>query len=245
MSTEWFEDWFGSEYLELYAHRNAESASAEVSWLTKELKLGTASRVLDVACGAGRHLSALMRISLHCFGGDLSMPLLKTAASSDSWLEGRLLRYDMRSLPFANDSFDAVVSLFTSFGYFADDLQHLKSLKEIARILKPNGTFLFDFLNSTKTIRELVPETKRSQNGKLLIEKRSYNLNTRRIEKQIEIKTPTSEKNFIESVRAYSELEISDLFKQAGLKIIKQFGSLAGAPFNSEADRLIVIAVNE
>ena len=243
MSTEWFQDWFGSEYLELYSHRNSESARTEISWISKELKLNSNSKVLDVACGAGRHLSALLSTTQHCYGGDLSMPLLTTAISKDAQLLGRILRYDLRSLPFANESFDVALSLFTSFGYFIDDEQHLLSLREVTRILKPAGTFMFDFLNAPKTIRDLVPESRRSLPGKELLEKRSYNRETKRIEKQINIKTRAAEKNFIESVRAYSESEISALIKQAGLRIIKQFGSLAGAPFNSEADRLIVIAV--
>ena len=76
---EWFEEWFGEEYLHLYPHRNEADAGRLIALLTRELPWRVGWRVLDVACGAGRHLAALERAGAVAFGFDLSLPLLRRA----------------------------------------------------------------------------------------------------------------------------------------------------------------------
>jgi len=111
---EWFEEWFGEEYLQLYPHRDDAEAARAVELLVEATGLQPHWRVLDVACGAGRHARAFRAAGARCVGVDLSAPLLRIARGvTDAFL----VRADMRALPIRAGSMDLTVNLFTSFGY--------------------------------------------------------------------------------------------------------------------------------
>ena len=114
---EWYRDWFGEEYLALYPHRDEEEAKASVELLVKAVGRPKGP-LLDLACGAGRHMLEFQRRGLTAVGLDLSMPLLKQARTRGPDL--LLVQGDMRHLPFADGSFQVVANFFTSFGYFAE-----------------------------------------------------------------------------------------------------------------------------
>jgi actin-like ATPase involved in cell morphogenesis len=71
----------------------------------------------------------------------------------------------MRELPFAEESFDLVVNLFTSFGYFDDDSEHVQVLSCVSEAMKHGGTLVIDYLNAGQVRRELVPYDERVENG--------------------------------------------------------------------------------
>ena len=100
--------------------------------------------VLDLACGAGRHSKPLCE-RWWTVGLDLSAALLRVARREAP--DAPYVRADMRVLPFADESFDLVVNLFTSFGYFEDDHEHARVLARVRDAMKPGGTFVIDFLN--------------------------------------------------------------------------------------------------
>ena len=101
-------------------------------------------RVLDVACGAGRHARAFEAAGARCVGLDLSMALLRVARGVTG---APLVRADMRALPIRPGSMDLTVNLFTSFGYFERDAEHTAALHEMVATLRPRGWFVIDFLN--------------------------------------------------------------------------------------------------
>ena len=144
--TEWFEQWFGEEYLQLYPHRDGEDAKRVVALISGAVTLRRA-QVLDLACGPGRHAEHLAAHGAAVTGFDLSMPLLSRAKHRSSGV-GRWVRGDMRYLPFCGEVFDLVVNLFTSFGYFTDDSEHLAVIRDVARTLVPGGTLVIDYLNA-------------------------------------------------------------------------------------------------
>src|SRR5690606_30974894 len=117
--TDWFRTAFGQEYLTLYAHRNQEEAGQLVRLILEKTGLPVGTRVLDAPCGAARHMLAFEAAGYPAYGFDLSIPLLHEAR--------RLLprqsicRGDLRAIPFKSGSFDLVVNLFSSLGYFSDD----------------------------------------------------------------------------------------------------------------------------
>src|SRR5262245_51047084 len=152
---EWFEEWFGEEYLHLYPHRNDADAERVVGLLTRALPWQPGWRVLDVACGAGRHLAALERAGAIPFGFDLSPALLRRARQCT---RRPLVRADMRALPFRPRSMDLAVNLFTSFGYFAEDEEHADALGQMLSTVRPGGWFVIDFLNADQVRGSLVPE---------------------------------------------------------------------------------------
>src|SRR4051812_21827026 len=153
--TEWFEQWFGEEYLRLYPHRDDDDARQAVQLIADAVPLA-GRRVLDLACGPGRHATHLAETGAHVVGLDLSAALL-TRARQRLARRAQLVRGDMRCLPFRGGSFDVVVNLFTSFGYFSDDEQHLAVLREAGCTLGPGGALVLDYFNAEKVRRELVP----------------------------------------------------------------------------------------
>src|SRR3954465_15279401 len=116
--TEWFEDWFGGDYLLLFPHRDHADAERAVSLIRRTLPFHSGWRVLDVACGAGRHARAFTTAGARCFGLDLSATLLRRAREVTTAPRGGA---DMRQLPIRPGSMDLTVNLFTSFGYFDRD----------------------------------------------------------------------------------------------------------------------------
>ena len=119
--TEWFEEWFGEDYLKLYPHRDEADADRAVALIGRSVGLRPGWRVLDVACGAGRHARAFVHAGACCFGLDLSATLLRLARGITT---APLVRADMRRLPVRPGSMDLTVNLFTSFGYFEHDDEH-------------------------------------------------------------------------------------------------------------------------
>ncbi|GJM79193.1 hypothetical protein HMSSN139_16890 [Paenibacillus sp. HMSSN-139] len=148
---EWYELSFGDDYLLVYKHRDAQGAKHEVQRMINWLKPAPGAKVLDLCCGMGRHSLALAEAGYRVTGVDLSEVLLREAKRLDT--EGRVTWHqaDMRRLPLLNGEFDAVVNLFTSFGYFREDVEQIKALQEAARVLKPGGRLLLDFLNPAYT----------------------------------------------------------------------------------------------
>jgi SAM-dependent methyltransferase len=115
---EWFRDWFGDAYLSLYPHRDQVEAGAGVSLFLRKAAPAQGCPVLDLGCGVGRHVGFLNEAGHLSVGLDLSARLLLEARRVLG-SSGRLVRGDMRRLPFRKESFGAVVNFFTSFGYFA------------------------------------------------------------------------------------------------------------------------------
>jgi len=119
----WWKSFFGDDYLLITreARPRSESPAGMVDFLVERLELGPDKRVLDLACGHGRHALELARRGVPVVGLDYSEPALALARATveAEGLEAESVHGDMRELPFADESFDAVANFFTAFGYFA------------------------------------------------------------------------------------------------------------------------------
>ena len=140
----WYQEWFGEEYLELYAHRDEEEARQQVAFFRQQCGL-VSGPVLDLACGTGRHIQELQSLGYHAVGCDLSYTLLRTGIREYGPMP--LARADMRHLPFCDGVFAGLVNFFTSFGYFSAEDENAQVVREMARVLEPNAVFLFYYLN--------------------------------------------------------------------------------------------------
>ena len=231
---EWFEEWFGEEYLQLYPHRDEAEAERAVALVAGVTGLRPGGRVLDVGCGAGRHARAVRATGARCFGVDLSRTLLTIARGIT---DAPLVRADMRRLPIRPGSMDLTVSLFTSFGYFEHDEEHAGALREMVGTLRPGGWFVIDFLNAAEVRARLVPRERVAVKGAEVDVARSVSPDGRYVCKTI--LTPGG-RRFMERVRLFESGEIAAMLARAGVEVRHCFGDYDAAPLEPGSPRTIL-----
>ena len=230
----WYQEWFGEEYLELYAHRDEHEARRQVAFFIEQFG-GVGGPVLDLACGMGRHVTELLASGYRVVGCDLSFTMLQAGRQEYGGMP--VARADMRQLPFFTASFAALVNFFTSFGYFATEEENEQVVDEMARVLEPGAVFLFDYLNVERELQKLVQrETLETPMGEVRIE-RWFDSSDRSINKRITI----GQKRYLERVRGYELSEISNMFAACKLSIRTAFGDFDGSPFAATSPRLILV----
>jgi len=250
--TAWYEKSFGREYLELYTHRDADEARADIQAIVQLLSPPKDEPLLDLCCGACRHLLVLREMGFsQLVGLDLSEELLQVAAEclADGDTESgeiadcvRLVRADMRAIPYEN-YFATVLSLFTSFGYFERDEENQAVLEAVHRSLKPGGRFLMDYVNRDHVMAHLVEKDENVLPDRYVENVRCLTNDCRRVEKTTTVTTESGAKRtFRESVRLYSEAEMVELLRAAGLVPLRSYGSLKGRDFGPESKRLVIVA---
>lgn len=222
--SEWFEEWFGEEYLHLYPHRNEADAERIVELLRAVLPWRKGWRVLDVACGAGRHLAALERAGALPVGFDLSAPLLRRAAELTT---RPLVRADMRALPFRPGLMDLTVNLFTSFGYFAADEEHHDAIGQMLATIRPAGWFVIDFLNAEQVRDALVPAETARYGDQLAEIRRMITPDGRFVRKTI---TMPAGRSFEERVRLLGPEDLAAMIAAHGARVTGRYGDYAGGP---------------
>lgn len=235
MKSEWFERWFGEDYIALYPHRDAQEAERAVALIEKTVAGVSIGRVLDLACGAGRHSSVLAR-RWWTAGLDLSEVLLHIARKEGG--DAAFVRGDMRVLPFRDAAFGLVVNLFTSFGYFEDDWCHQQVIGEVARVTSKNGIFVLDFLNTSQLRRTLVPYDERDIGGKMVEQRRQISDDNRFVIKRISIRG--TGKEFTERVRLFETADLSGMMGTAGFDVIALYGNYDATPFTPDSPRVIL-----
>lgn len=237
---DWFAGAFDATYAIVYAHRSIQAAEPETRFAAEVLGLKAEETVLDLCCGNGRHLVHLQAVTPCAFGLDYSDALLRLAAA-DTVKPESLVQGDMRKLPFP-EVFDAVCNFFTSFGYFQSDEENLGVLSEIARVLKPGGRFLVDYLNPPCVRSTLVPRSERNEERYTVNEERWIEEKTQRVNKV----TRLSHDGVLigrqeESVRLYSLVEMTGMMNTAGLEIISVYGDYDGVPYDENQPRMILV----
>lgn len=241
---DWYRDIYSRPvYLRLYEPVDRPNAPAEARAAARLLNLRPGERVLDVACGFGRHVAELDRLGFITTGLDLSELLLARAGSyaSEHRLPARYVRADIRALPFRR-SFDAAVNFFLSFGYLSDD-ENQATLTEIATALRPGGRFLLDTWNAAQVIAALQPRVVEEREDVTVVEKSRYVAATRRIEWHDEARfRDGSREKWSQSIRAYLPAEWSEILGRAGFTGIEMFGDWDGSAFNDKSPRLILLA---
>ena len=147
---DWFQGFFDHDWIDLLSpgHAGDDRTEKEVAFLTERLALMPGAAILDLACGHGRHSIALARLGYTVTGVDLSAPSLERAraATAAQGVDVRFVHADMRAIDFEAE-FDAVVNLWSSFGYFADSADDERVLANVARALRPGGAFVLEGVN--------------------------------------------------------------------------------------------------
>ncbi len=233
--SEWFESWFGEDYVALYPHRDEAEAEHAIELIERSVAGRGVDRVLDVACGAGRHARSLAD-RWWTLGIDLSEVLLRLAKQEES--PASFVRGDMRVLPFANGAFDLVVNLFTSFGYFETDAEHRLVFDEVARVTADGGTFVIDFLNAGRVRTSLVPYDERAIDGKIVEQTREITDDGRFVVKTIRIRGEARE--FVERVRLFTPEELTRMMIDSGFEVTGCHGDYMAAPLQRHSPRVII-----
>lgn len=237
---QWFSSWFDTPYYHtLYKNRGEKEAKFFINTLIDHLQLPKDSKVLDLACGKGRHSITLNELGYNVVGADLSA---NSILEAKKWENERLnfLVHDMREV-IPNHSFEAVFNLFTSFGYFDSTAENEMVLHSISRMLNDEGILVIDFFNASKVIRELVADEIKMIDGIEFHIRRNFN--GTHIFKYIDFVENGKEFSFMERVQGLNILEFKRLFAQTGFELISTFGDFNLNPFDEEdSNRLIMIA---
>jgi len=239
MSCAWFEDWFDTEYYhKLYRHRDEEEAERFITRLLELLKPETGSKVLDLACGRGRHSIYLNSLGLNVTGIDLSVKNIRYAKTFDNESLHFYVK-DMRS-SFGEEEFNIVFNLFTSFGYFEKEEDDVQVIRNISKALIPGGTVVIDFLNAEKIKKQdFKPEHTEEDNLHFHTHKFIQN---NFIVKEIKIEDGNCEYAYSEKVKLIDKAWFEKHLPENKLKIQRVFGDYELGNFSSDSERLIIIA---
>ena len=243
---EWFEAFFGADYFEIYRDFfSPEATAADVEGIVSLLGLTPGARVLDLACGYGRHAIPLAERGFAVTGYDLSEPFLERARA-EAAVRGasvRWVRGDMRALPFEQE-FDAVINIFTSFGYFANDADDLEALGRVRRALVPGGHLLVETLHRDGLLARFQPRIEyTTSTGARVRRNYVWDLARNVIDDRVELTRPDgSQAGYTSALRVRSLHEWLGLVRRAGLEPVAWHGGLDGSPLELASRRLVLIS---
>jgi len=232
-----------AEYWLSVSDRRREATDLQFSFLRDVLKKGL---ILDHCCRYGR-LSIPLSAYTPVVGLDLSIYLLKAAkerAKKANTKDIHLVRADMRYLPFRSKVFDAVVNLWTSFGYFSEE-ENEAVLGEIATVLKSQGMFILDIVNPKWLLRNFIERDWTEDERYLSLQQRSIDWKTKRIRcKWIIVNKRTREIDEINfDHRLYDLQELKELLSREGLEIAQIYGSFRKEDFDeTKSSRIVVLS---
>ncbi len=235
---QWYASWFDTPFYHiLYKDRDYTEAQAFMDNLTNYLNLPQKGKILDLACGKGRHSIYLNSLGYDVTGVDLSENSIQHAKQ----FENEMLRFDVHDMtkPY-HDRFDAVFNLFTSFGYFEDDECNLRTVKAIKEELNENGFGVIDFMNVNYVINHLVKEDHKVVDGIDFTQKRRFENGY--IIKDISFNVDNESHNYQERVKALTLNDFKTFFEKANIILMDVFGDYKLNAFDPElSERLILV----
>jgi ubiquinone/menaquinone biosynthesis C-methylase UbiE len=226
----WYIDFFQSGHYQRVYSFEPEQSAREAAFAKSVLPPG--ERILDLCCGAGRHLRALRAL-----GMDRHLRSLRGLSAACA---------DMRALPVRGSSLDAVASFFSSFGYLESDEEDLAVLREIARVLRQGGGLFLDLLNREHALTGFVESVQRVEtDGTLIAEQRRFDPLKGRLTTSFVIVSPSGERIDSEghSLRLYTLTELARMLAASGLSLRNVYGGYSGEPYTLTSVRMIAVAV--
>ena len=201
--------------------------------------------MLDLCCGTGRHAVPLARAGLEVTGLDMSEEYLALAGSAarEAGVTVRFVQSDMREIPYRGE-FDAVVNMFTAFGYFDSDVDDQRVIDGAAAALRPGGRLLLDLLNRDWVTANYVRNESRSGlDGTVYCERRNFDPVAGRNHVEFTITSADGvETKASHHIRLYVATEITRMLDRAGLIVERSYGGYDGTLLSMETRRLILVA---
>ncbi len=248
MSSEWWRTYFDEGYVREYEPLfDLVDDRRQVARLIELLQLPTGSRVLDVPCGQGRHAHLLAEAGYDVDGLDLSAHLIGLAKARGT---GRTLRYrrgDMRTLPQSwGGRFDAVLNLFTSFGFFADARDDARVIREFARVLVPGGVLVWQGGSRDGVMAKFVPaDWWTTRDGTIIAQDREFDP----LSGFLTIKSTWQGKRSTEHrehrIRLYTASRLAELMLDAGLVVEQAWESFSGRALTRRSSEMLLLARKE
>ncbi len=240
---EWFGEWFDAPYYHiLYKNRDVEEARKFIDKLIDFLHFDTKDHIMDLACGKGRHAIYLNSKGYRVTGLDLSVQNISLA---NRYANEKLqfFVHDMREV-WEEGSFDYILNLFTSFGYFDSEAENEASIVAAATALRKGGKLLIDFLNPFTVVHNLVPEEYKTVEG-INFHIRKWLREDDYIIKDISFEHAGKAYHYQEKVKAIQRKEFLRYFDKAGLRLIRLFGDYDLNPYQAESsERMIFLLEN-
>jgi len=243
----WFKEWFNTPYYHiLYKDRDFVEAENFIRNLTQDLQLSKDSKIIDLACGKGRHSVFLQQLGYEVLGVDLSEESIEhnkqfeTSSTESPKLTFEV--HDMRNELYPNissEKVNAVFNLFTSFGYFDEPADDKKVLDAIFTALRPGGLFVFDYLHAAYVEETHVPSEEIEVDGVRFSVSR--HITAAWIVKQIQVQDGDDAYRFFEKVRNYSPQQLEDLLQTTGFSVLRKFGNYQLEPPSPESPRCLFI----
>ena len=237
---EWFTEWFDSPYYHiLYQNRDYSEAEFFLSNLIRYFNAQKDWKIIDLACGKGRHAIFLNSLGYEVTGVDLSASSIEEANLSAN----KNLHFEVQDLRYLNyrEEFDIALNLFTSLGYFKSKEEDILVFRNINKILKPGGFVLIDFMNSEVVIQHLVEHESKTVDGIHFTISKS--LENDFIIKQIHFFDNETEYHFTEKVQALTIEDFEEMLDAEGFTIRKLFGNYALEDYKRvSSERLIIVA---
>jgi SAM-dependent methyltransferase len=241
------DDWFAQYYGERYADSvrpmlTEERSDAEVAFILRETRLRPPARVLDLACGFGRHTLPFARRGYAVTGVDRNAEWIVQAQQATEGLDTTLVVGDMRE-PFGGP-YDLLASLYHSFGFFSD-AENAAMLAGWSARLRDGGWLAMDIWNRDNILRDWRPVWEWEPSAALRVrEERSFDPRSGRLAIHYTYTYADGGAPYVydASFRLYAFTELRDLLARCGLTVAQTYGSLAGEPFSLDARRLVVLA---
>lgn len=242
------QDWYTSLFDKLNKYWaeivDARSTEKEAEFIGKVVK--TKGLILDLCCGTGRHSIFLSKKGRSVIGLDLSPNLLRIAKErmTEKGVRFPLVRAEMRHLPFQSETFASVINMFTSFGYLPSEKEDMKSLKEVARTLKQDGTFLIDIANREHLLKIFQKKDWGEFPSFYMLESRTIDIKESKLySKWILLdKKNGKARTYDHNLRLYSFPKLQQMLGKVGLTVEKVYGDYEARKLQEDSSRLIVLA---
>lgn len=240
---DWFRRFFDADYVAALRNEKPRRQSrVEVDFLVRALGLPSGARILDVPCGFGRHAGLLARHGFHVVGVDLSPAMIREARRL--WTEGPRLRFqrvDMRRMAFRGE-FDAVVNLYTSFGYFTP-AQNQAVLRRMARALRPGGRLLVD--HRDPAFDATLPRRLWYRVGarRFVLEDRRFDRRTR-VTHSTRLTITTGQRLVVQRSLRLQEFTLPQwrrMLREAGLRFLRAYSGYDGRPYRGTSTRRLIV----
>jgi len=258
--TPWWRTYFDDRYFEMHDPLFTEERSRrEVAGMRELLALPVGARVLDAPCGWGRHSVLLAESGCEVVGADLSYDLLRRAADFKGegevefqgegegepagFIPAAYAAADIRFLPFADTTFDAVLNVFTSLGLFETDDEDLAGLREARRVLRSGGALLLESMHRDDVIASYAERDRWSlPDGTEVRVRRRFDPVTGVSRERLRWRRGDQSGRKQHTLRLRTATEIAALLRSAGFDEVTYYGDWDGSPFHHRADCLIALA---